>query len=90
MIKIELRPCIQKKKNVDPLFKVGVSEMPVRPTHDDMATGHAISGAGLPIPLGVDTIVTIYPETSSTIIIIIVELLLAYVGVSIYLVGFLW
>ena len=53
-----------------------------------IATGHAISGAGLLIPLGVDTIVTIYPETSSTII-IIVELLLAYVGVSIYLVGFL-
>ena len=67
-----------------------MNEMPVRPIHDDMATGHAISGAGLLIPLGVDTIVAIYLETSSTIIIIIVELLLAYVGVSIYLVGFLW
>ena len=48
----------KKKKNVDPLFKVGVNEMPVRSTHDDMAIGHAIIGVGLLTPLGVDTIVT--------------------------------
>ena len=53
----------KKKKNADPLFEVGVNEMPVQSTHDDMATSHAISGAGLLIPLGVDTIVAIYPET---------------------------
>ena len=28
----------KKKKNADPLFKVGVNEMLVQPTHDDMAT----------------------------------------------------
>ena len=52
----------KKKKNVNSLFKVGVNEMPVRPTHDDMATWHAISGVGLLTPLGVDTIVTKYPS----------------------------
>ena len=51
-----------KKKNADPLFKVGVNEMPIRSTHDDMATRHAINGAGLLIPLGVNTIVTKYPS----------------------------
>ena len=39
-----------------------MNEMPVQPTHDDMATGHAINGAGLLTPLGVDTIVTKYPS----------------------------
>ena len=48
----------KKKRNADPLFKVGVNEMPLRRTHDDMATGHAIIGAGLLTPLAVDTIVT--------------------------------
>ena len=52
----------KKKKNIDPLLKVDVNEMPVRPTHDDMATGHTISGVGLLTPLGVDTIVTMYPS----------------------------
>ena len=37
----------KKKKNADPLFKVDVNEMPVRPTHDDVATRHAISGADI-------------------------------------------
>ena len=54
--------CMKKKKNADPLFKVSVNEMFVQPTHDDMAIGHAISGAGLLTPLGVDTIVTKYPS----------------------------
>ena len=49
---------LKKKKNADLFFKVGVNEMPVRPTHGDMSTGHAISGAGLLILLGVGTIVT--------------------------------
>ena len=41
-----LQSCLKKKKkNADPLFKVGVNEMPVRPTHGDMSTGHAISDA---------------------------------------------
>ena len=53
---------LQKKKNADPLFKAGVNEMPVQPTHDDMAIGHAISGARLLTPLRVDTIVTKYPS----------------------------
>ena len=52
----------KKKKECRSSFKVGVNEMPVRPIHDDMATGHAISGAGLLTPLGVDTIVTKYPS----------------------------
>ena len=52
----------KKKKNADPLLKVGVNKMPVRSTHDDMATRHAISGTGLLIPLEVDTIVTMYPS----------------------------
>ena len=47
----------KKKKNADPLFKVGMNEMPVRPTHGDMSTGHAISGAGLLTLLRVGTIV---------------------------------
>ena len=43
-------------------FKVGVNKISVRPTRDDMATCHAISGAGLLTPLGVDTLVTKYPS----------------------------
>ena len=39
-----------------------MNEMPVRPTHDDMAIGHVISGVGLLIPLEMDTIVTKYPS----------------------------
>ena len=50
--------CIrQEEEERRSFFKVGVNKMSVRPTHDDMATGHAISGAGLLTPLGVDTIV---------------------------------
>ena len=53
-----LRPVHRERKNnADPLFEVGVNEMSVRPTHDDMATGHTISGAGLLTPLRVDTMV---------------------------------
>ena len=37
-----------------------MNEMPIRPTHDDMSIGHAISGVRLLNPLGVDTIVTKY------------------------------
>ena len=48
----------KKKKNTEPFFKVGVNEMPVRPTHGDMSTGHANSGAGLLTLLRVGTIVT--------------------------------
>ena len=43
-------------------FKGGVNEMPIGPTHDDMCIGHAMSGVGLLIPLGVDTIVTKFPS----------------------------
>ena len=39
-------------------FKVSMNEMPIQPTHDVMFTRYAISGGGLLIPLGVDTIVT--------------------------------
>ena len=46
------------KKNAEPFFKVGMNEMPVRPTHGDMSTGHANSGAGLLTLLRVGTIVT--------------------------------
>ena len=52
----------KKRKNADPFLKVSVNKMSVRPTHDDMATGHAISGARLLTPLGVNTIVTMYPS----------------------------
>ena len=48
---------LQKEERRSP-FEVGVNGMPVQPTHDDMATGHVISGARLLSPLGVDTIVT--------------------------------
>ena len=54
----------KKKKNAD-LCKVGVNKMSVRPTHGDMATGHANSGVGLLIPLRVDTIVTKILVTNS-------------------------
>ena len=37
-----------------------MNEMHVRATDDDIATGHAISGAGLLTPLRVGTIVTKY------------------------------
>ena len=39
-------------------FKVGMNKMPIQPTHDVMSIEHAINGAGLLIPLGVDTIIT--------------------------------
>ena len=46
-----------KKEERRTFFKVGVNKMLARPTHDVMPIGHAISGAGLLTPLGVDTIV---------------------------------
>ena len=48
----------KKKKKSQTSFKVGMNKMPVQPIHDVMSTGHAISGARLLTPLGVDTIVT--------------------------------
>ena len=39
-----------------------MNEMPVQPTHGDMATSHANSGVGLLTPLKVDTIVTKNPS----------------------------
>ena len=47
-------------------FKVGVNEMLLRSIHNDMSTGHAITGAGLLIPLEVNTIVTKYPSNQIT------------------------
>ena len=69
-----------------------MNKMSVRPTHDDMATGHTISGAGLLTPLGVDTIVAMYPGVVVPLLLLLLwySFCLACVGVSIYLVGFLW
>ena len=52
----------KKKKKRRSSFKVGVNEMPIQFTHDDMATGHAISGARLLTPLEMNTIVIKYPS----------------------------
>ena len=48
----------EEEKERRTFFKVGMNKMLVRPTHDVMFTGHAISGAGLLILLEVDTIIT--------------------------------
>ena len=46
----------RKKEECRSFFKVGVNEMPIRPTHDDMSIGHAISGARLLTPYRVDKV----------------------------------
>ena len=51
-------PPKQEEEECQSSFKVGMNEMPVRPIHNGMSIGHAPSGAGLPTPLGVYTIVT--------------------------------
>ena len=58
-----------------------------------MSIGHAISGAGLLIPLGVNTIVTKYPNnqiTNNNNNFIVEVIVFAYIGISIYLVDFPW
>ena len=56
-----------------------------------MSIGHAISGAGLLTPLGVDTIVTKYPNnhiTNNNSNFIVEVIVLAYIRISIYFVDF--
>ena len=68
-----------------------MNEMPVRPTYDVMSIGHVISGARLLTPLRVNIIVTIYPNnqiTNNNNDFIAKFNILAYIGMSIYLVGF--
>ena len=70
-----------------------MNEMPVQPIHDDMFTGHAISGARLLTPLRMDTIVTKYSSnqiTNNNGNFIGEVVILAYVGMNIYLVDFPW
>ena len=68
-----------------------MNKMSIRPNHDDLATGHTISGAGLLTPLGVDLIVAMYPGIVVPLLLLLWHsFCLACVGVSIYLVDFLW
>ena len=78
-------------KECQSFLKVGVNEMPVRPIHNDMSTGHTINDAGLLTPLGINTTVTKYPSnqiTNNNSSFVVKVIVLAYFVMCIYLVDF--